>query len=91
MISLFLKVFRIVTPFTFGLPNKPLTPAVLRGYTIPTHTTILSHIEVVHRDPVLFPEPGQFKPQRFIKDGKIGNTQGFMPFGIGEFIYYSLY
>ena len=58
---------------------------------MPEFVDIMANIELVHYDPNIFPEPEVFKPKRFIKDGKIGNKQGFMPFGIGNLICYTIF
>ena len=83
-------MFRIVTPFPFGVPNKPVESTVFRGYNIFHFCTVIPNYGAVHQDPKLFPEPEKFKPRRFIKDGKIGNKEGFMPFGIGIYIVLTL-
>ena len=77
------KVFRIVNPIQFGVQGKPVKATTFRGYNIPEYAVVSAHYGGAHTDPEIFPEPEIFKPMRFVKDGKIGNTQGFLPFGMG--------
>ena len=35
-------------------------------------------------DPEIYPEPEQFKPERFIREGKFTVTDTFMQFGTGQ-------
>ena len=45
------------------------------------------NLQAVHFDRRLFPEPEKFKPERFVKDNKLTNTENVMPFSIGKLIY----
>ena len=48
------------------------------------------NLHAVHSDPKLFPEPEKFKPERFVKDNKLANTENVMPFSIGKFTYFKI-
>ena len=47
-------------------------------------TNMQGNYHAVHFDPKLFPEPTKFKPERFVKDNKLTNTENVMPFGFGK-------
>lgn len=48
-----------VTPFS----EKPI---VIEGYQIPGGTTVASSAYTLHRNPELFPEPNEWKPERWL-------------------------
>ena len=60
----------------------------IAGYHIPKHTNVVININEIHYDPREWPEPNEFKPERFLdSDGKfVGWTtkHAFMPFGLGR-------
>lgn len=57
---------------------------IVSGYNIPPCGYILANYAVVHSNPNLFQEPLQFKPERFLINGKFEMTEGFLCFGIGK-------
>ncbi|PFH47242.1 hypothetical protein AMATHDRAFT_6965 [Amanita thiersii Skay4041] len=40
------------------------------GYYIPKGTLVFGNVWSILHDPVMYPEPHEFKPERFLKDGK---------------------
>lgn len=44
---------------------------VYDGFHIPKGSTIIPNSYSIHRDTRLYPEPERFKPERFIRDGKL--------------------
>ena len=56
-------------------------PYVLDGWELPVGTRIALHPGLTQYDPTLFPEPEEFKPERFI-DGK-PESYSWIPFGGG--------
>ena len=51
------------------------------GITIPAGTTVEIQPYVVQRDPEFFPDPEQFKPERFLEPTH--HPYAFIPFGGG--------
>lgn len=83
--SFIMEVFRMADPSEVGIPTKPLKDTEFRGYNIPSYVSIIPNYGAVHKDPKVFPDPLEFKPERFIGDeGKIKNIEGFLPFGLGK-------
>jgi cytochrome P450 len=72
------------------LRARPVVPVVARhvtqpielgGYTIPAGSTLMVSIYLVHSDPETYPEPEQFRPERFL-DG-VPEEAAWIPFGGG--------
>uniref|UniRef100_A0A803WAY6 Cytochrome P450 3A n=1 Tax=Ficedula albicollis TaxID=59894 RepID=A0A803WAY6_FICAL len=56
----------------------------LNGVTIPEGMVVLFPAFVLHRDPQYWPEPDEFRPERFSKENKEGiDPYTFLPFGAG--------
>ncbi|MCW3040630.1 MAG: cytochrome [Solirubrobacterales bacterium] len=51
------------------------------GYELPQHTLLLPSITQLHLDPLSFPEPKAFRPERWLTDGAPPYT--WIPFGGG--------
>src|SRR4051794_19877748 len=72
------------------LRARPVVPVVARhvtqevelgGYTIPAGSILMVSIYLVHSDPESYPEPDQFRPERFL-DG-VPQDAAWIPFGGG--------
>ncbi|CAI9291265.1 unnamed protein product [Lactuca saligna] len=56
------------------------------GYTIPKGTIVYMNVWALHRDPKIWTNPLEFKPERFLIDkwDYNGNNFKFLPFGSGR-------
>lgn len=61
--------------------RKLQAPVTLHGYTIPKGTVLMASIYLVHQDPVVYPEPDEFRPERFLGGGPTAGA--WIPFGGG--------
>ncbi|KAK8532227.1 hypothetical protein V6N13_131562 [Hibiscus sabdariffa] len=52
------------------------------GYDIPKGTLLMAHTRAIHKDPALWVDPTEFKPERF--EGSLEEKDGFkfLPFGL---------
>ncbi|OIT04088.1 cytochrome p450 82a4 [Nicotiana attenuata] len=70
------------------LPHESIEDCVISGYDIPKGTRLLVNIGKIHCDPDLWPNPDEFKPERFLtthKDVDVrGNHFELIPFGSGR-------
>jgi len=60
-------------------------PMELGGRLLPAGASIVPSIYLVHRRPDIYPEPNEFRPERFIESegGRAPGTYTWMPFGGG--------
>lgn len=65
------------------VPHCAARDTQLGGYYIPENTVIMPLFLNAHLDPSHWPEPLQYKPERWLEGGKLLKTDHFLPFGIG--------
>jgi cytochrome P450 len=68
-------------PVIVDVARKLTTPMEIGGYQLPAGTMVLPAIAALHYREDLFPEPNEFRPERFL-DGKADNY-AWIPFGGG--------
>jgi cytochrome P450 len=68
-------------PVILDVVRKLTAPAQIGGYELPAGTFVLPAIAALHYREDLFPEPEEFRPERFL-DGKADNY-AWIPFGGG--------
>ncbi|XP_066297980.1 1,25-dihydroxyvitamin D(3) 24-hydroxylase, mitochondrial-like [Branchiostoma lanceolatum] len=59
---------------------------VLMGYKLPAKTCVAAQVYSMGRDPQLFPDPDEFKPERWLRTGEEHdeiNPYSSLPFGFG--------
>jgi cytochrome P450 len=61
--------------------RKLTEPVVLGGYELPAGTRVVPSIHLVHRDPEVYPDPHEFRPERFLEQSP--GTYTWIPFGGG--------
>ncbi|RDX45826.1 cytochrome P450 [Lentinus brumalis] len=57
-----------------GIPHCTSADDELHGYFIPKGTVLLPNVWACMHDPQVFPDPEVFRPERFIRDGKLDTT-----------------
>ena len=70
-----------IRPVIVDVARKLTRPTEIGGYTMPAGTLVLPAIAAVHARPDLYPEPEEFRPERFI-DGQ-PESYAWIPFGGG--------
>jgi cytochrome P450 family 135 len=70
-----------VRPAVPFVPRAVKAPFELAGYLIPPGTTIMAAILLLHHRPEVYPEPLEFRPERFL--GSPPDPHTWLPFGGG--------
>jgi len=53
-----------------GVPHYSMMDDEYNGYFFPKGTLIIGNVWTILHDPAMYPEPEEFRPDRFLKDGK---------------------
>ncbi|PFH47460.1 hypothetical protein AMATHDRAFT_50287 [Amanita thiersii Skay4041] len=87
------EVERCYNPFWLGTPHMNTQELTYRGQYIPRNTVMVLNCYTLHHDPVRYPDPFAFKPERYINDSyssyesaNLGNPmeRDHWTFGIGR-------
>ncbi|KAK2598761.1 hypothetical protein N8I77_012149 [Diaporthe amygdali] len=75
---------RLSPPVAFGLNRKtPEEGMHIDGHWIPGGTTVAVPAYTAHRNPDIFDEPEEFRPERWLGDGAKKAQASFIPFSTG--------
>ncbi|CAN8246386.1 unnamed protein product [Cochlearia groenlandica] len=69
------------------VPHRPTETSVVGGYTIPKDTKIFINVWSIQRDPNMWENPTEFRPERFLENTSCdftGTDYSFLPFGSGR-------
>lgn len=82
------EAFRLHPPGPLLLPRRPSQSCSVGGYRVPKGTTIFLNAWAIHRDPHVWDNPTEFKPERFLNGSSkwdyTGNNFNYLPFGSGR-------
>jgi cytochrome P450 len=86
--SVFLEAMRMWPPVTpaVALVREAHAPFELGGYSLPKGIKVMFNIWSMHHDPVQFPEPYTFRPERHMPGSEEAEKRhpfAFIPFGVG--------
>ncbi|KAK1422226.1 hypothetical protein QVD17_25193 [Tagetes erecta] len=75
-------------PAPLSIPHESMDDCVVSGYNVPKGTRLLVNIWKIHRDPSIWSDPDEFKPERFLTSQKDIDLKGkhfeMLPFGSGR-------
>jgi cytochrome P450 len=76
------EVLRHRPVFPFAVPRAVAQPIEIGGWTYRPPTRLLGCIHLVHHDPSLYPDPDEFRPERFL--GSPPRSRIWLPWGGGR-------
>nr|BAB87838.1 flavonoid 3'-hydroxylase [Torenia hybrid cultivar] len=84
------ETFRLHPPTPLSLPRLAEDDCEIDGYLIPKGSTLLVNVWAIARDPKVWADPLEFRPERFLTGGEKadvdvkGNDFELIPFGAGR-------
>ena len=82
--AVILETMRLRAVLPMALVHTTSKETTLNGYNVPKGTLLLPQLHLVHSNPLDFPNPTKFDPDRFIKDGCFTPHPKMIPFGYGK-------
>lgn len=81
------ETFRLYPAATISVPHKAIEDCQILGYHVPKGTLVLANIWKLQQDPHVWPDPDEFKPERFLSRSSTdvrGQHFELIPFGAGR-------
>ncbi|KAJ8516459.1 hypothetical protein ONZ45_g6240 [Pleurotus djamor] len=87
--AIYMEVLRWRPPTLIGVPHATSQDDVYRGYLIPKGerdaiSKYLRHCRGMCHDPIMFPDPERFMPERFLNDNGTVKDEKIITFGFGR-------
>lgn len=80
------EILRFCNIVPLGIFRATSQDAVVRGYTIPQGTMVITNLYSVHFDEKYWSNPAIFCPERFLdKNGNFLKQEAFLPFSLGKY------
>ncbi|KAK9165855.1 hypothetical protein Scep_001046 [Stephania cephalantha] len=81
------EALRLYPPGPLLVPHASSAECTVGGYRVPKGTIVMGNAWAIHRDPRLWEDPTEFRPERFAAGGEGHLGHGgykFVPFGVGR-------
>ncbi|XP_023749400.1 cytochrome P450 CYP82D47 [Lactuca sativa] len=82
------ETLRLYTAAPLSIPHESIEDCIVGGYNIPKGTRLVVNVYKMHRDPNIWSDPLEFRPERFLTRHKDIDFRGkhyeLLPFGSGR-------
>ncbi|XP_073515165.1 vitamin D 25-hydroxylase isoform X2 [Phyllobates terribilis] len=79
------EILRFCNIAPLGIFHATSRDTVVRGYSIPAGTTVITNLYSVHYDEKYWSDPEIFRPERFLdSSGQFAKREAFVPFSLGR-------
>ncbi|KAH7850031.1 hypothetical protein Vadar_026750 [Vaccinium darrowii] len=82
------ETMRLHSPIQLLTMRENTEDCILHGYHVPAGTRLFVNLWMLHNDPQIWPDPGEFRPDRFLTTHKDVDLRGkhfdLIPFGSGK-------
>ncbi|CAN1342413.1 Cytochrome P450 CYP82J17, partial [Linum perenne] len=81
------ETLRLYPAAPVGVPHEAIEDCSINGYSIPKKTRIFTNLWKLHRDPNVWSDPEEFKPERFLEEQRNDYRASqfeYIPFGSGR-------
>ncbi|CAI8618261.1 unnamed protein product [Vicia faba] len=82
------ETLRLYPPAPLNVPHESIEDCTVGGYHIPAGTRLLTNFSKLQRDPMLYSDPLEFRPERFLTTHMNVDVKGqhfeLIPFGVGR-------
>ncbi|CAL0327042.1 unnamed protein product [Lupinus luteus] len=82
------ETLRLYPPGPLNVPHESMEDCTVGGYHVPAGTRLLTNISKLQRDPLLYHDPLELRPERFLNTHKDIDLRGqhfeLIPFGAGR-------
>ncbi|KAF9591650.1 hypothetical protein IFM89_005231 [Coptis chinensis] len=82
------ETLRLYPPAPLSIQHEAIEDCTIAGYHVPAGTQVVTNLSKIQRDPLIWPNPSEFRPERFLTSQANMDVRGhhfeLIPFGSGR-------